>query len=69
MGVQAVAISHYNVISDLIQFATFAGQGQNYAPPEERRFRPGDVASGGMLFLLCIALHRLIFCYSFAFQP
>ena len=50
---KAVAISHFNVISDLIQFSALCGANQNYAPLEEQRFRPGDIASGGM----CI--HRL----------
>ncbi|KAI0827291.1 phenylacetyl-CoA ligase [Trametes gibbosa] len=47
---KAVAISHYNLISDLIQFATFAGVNTNYAPAEEQRFRPGDVVTGVLPF-------------------
>ncbi|EIW53297.1 phenylacetyl-CoA ligase [Trametes versicolor FP-101664 SS1] len=62
---KAVAISHYNVISDLIQFATLAGQGQNHAPPEERRFRPGDVVSGVLPFShiygLVVNLHAMFY--------
>ncbi|KAI0357673.1 phenylacetyl-CoA ligase [Trametes cingulata] len=62
---KAVAISHFNVISDLIQFATFSGANQNYAPWEEQRFRPGDVASGVLpfnhIYGLVINLHAMFY--------
>ncbi|KAI0332187.1 phenylacetyl-CoA ligase [Cubamyces sp. BRFM 1775] len=62
---KAVAISHFNVISDLIQFSTFCGANQNYAPPEEQRFRPGDVASGVLpfnhIYGLVINLHAMFY--------
>ncbi|KAI0672229.1 phenylacetyl-CoA ligase [Trametes maxima] len=62
---KAVAISHYNVISDLIQFATFGGVNQNYAPPEEQRFRPGDIASGVLpfnhIYGLVVNLHSIFY--------
>jgi 4-coumarate--CoA ligase len=43
---QAVAISHYNAISVIIQIATLNRIGEDYAPWSERRFRPGDVCCG-----------------------
>ncbi|KAK1220334.1 hypothetical protein PQX77_016905 [Marasmius sp. AFHP31] len=39
---KAVAISHYNAISVIVQIATFNRIGEDYAPWAERRFRPGD---------------------------
>ncbi|KAH9903312.1 phenylacetyl-CoA ligase [Cubamyces lactineus] len=62
---KAVAISHFNVISDLIQFSTFCGANQNYAPLEEQRFRPGDIASGVLpfnhIYGLVINLHAMFY--------
>ncbi|KAI0634357.1 phenylacetyl-CoA ligase [Trametes polyzona] len=62
---KAVAISHFNLISDLIQFATFAGANQNYAAWEDLRFRPGDVASGVLpfnhIYGLVINLHAIFY--------
>ncbi|KAJ7596066.1 phenylacetyl-CoA ligase [Mycena floridula] len=58
-GVQkAVAISHYNVISILIQSATFNRLNEPYAPWSERRFRPGDVCCG---FLPLYHIYGLVY--------
>lgn len=52
---QAVAISHYNVISDVLQVAAF-----NYVnpsadnPSDLNRFKPGDICGGGMPSLLSL---------------
>ncbi|KAJ6448370.1 phenylacetyl-CoA ligase [Mycena vitilis] len=43
---KVVAISHYNVISIVIQSATFNRINEPYAPEEERRFRLGDICCG-----------------------
>ncbi|KAJ7621245.1 phenylacetyl-CoA ligase [Roridomyces roridus] len=43
---KAVMISHYNVISIVIQMATSSRLNEPYAPLEERRFRPGDICYG-----------------------
>ncbi|KAI9056488.1 phenylacetyl-CoA ligase [Trametes sanguinea] len=62
---KAVAISHFNLISDLIQFAAFNHVNQNYAPWEEQRFRPGDVASGVLpfnhIYGLVINVHAMVY--------
>ncbi|KAI0772950.1 phenylacetyl-CoA ligase [Trametes elegans] len=62
---KAVAISHFNLISDLIQFATFCGANQDYAPRDEQRFRPGDIASGVLpfnhIYGLVINLHAIFY--------
>ncbi|OSD00520.1 phenylacetyl-CoA ligase [Trametes coccinea BRFM310] len=62
---KAVAISHYNLISDLIQFAAFNRVNENYAPWEEQRFRPGDVASGVLpfnhIYGLVINVHAMVY--------
>ncbi|CDO68622.1 hypothetical protein BN946_scf184996.g53 [Trametes cinnabarina] len=53
---QAVAISHYNVISDVIQFAAF---------DQGRRLRPGNIASGVLPFShiygLVVNIHIMIY--------
>lgn len=46
-ALQAVAISHYNIISNVVQVATFKRISEAYAPWEERQLRPGDVCCGG----------------------
>ncbi|KAJ7901590.1 phenylacetyl-CoA ligase, partial [Mycena leptocephala] len=43
---KVVAISHYNVISIVIQSATFNRINESYAPAAERRFRLGDICCG-----------------------
>lgn len=43
---QAVAISHYNVISIVIQCATFNRINEPYSSWSEQRFRPGDICFG-----------------------
>ncbi|KAJ8082565.1 hypothetical protein PM082_008420 [Marasmius tenuissimus] len=58
-GVQkAVAISHYNAISVIVQIATFNRIGEDYAPWAERRFRPGDVCCG---FLPLYHIYGLVY--------
>lgn len=44
---QAVAVSHYNVIALIVQIATYNRISEDYAPWEDRRFRPGDINAGG----------------------
>ncbi len=44
---QAVAVSHYNVIASVVQVSTFNRIHEEYLPWEYRRFRPGDVCAGG----------------------
>ncbi|KZT65405.1 acetyl-CoA synthetase-like protein [Daedalea quercina L-15889] len=39
---KAVAVSHYNLICNIVQIATTLRVNENYAPVEEIRFRPGD---------------------------
>ena len=45
---KAVAISHYNVIFSVIQCTGMWRINDDYAPWDQRRFRPGDVTSAGM---------------------
>ncbi|PCH45120.1 amp dependent CoA ligase [Wolfiporia cocos MD-104 SS10] len=47
---KAVAVSHYNLICNVIQSATHHRVNDNHVPWEERRFRPGDVVSGVIPF-------------------
>ena len=44
---QAVAISHYGPIANIIQMAVFHKVNENYTNWEDQRFRPGDVVSAG----------------------
>ncbi|KZT00929.1 phenylacetyl-CoA ligase [Laetiporus sulphureus 93-53] len=39
---KAVAVSHYNIISNILQTATTNRVNEDYAPWEDRRYRPGD---------------------------
>ncbi|KAJ4474378.1 phenylacetyl-CoA ligase [Lentinula aciculospora] len=58
-GVQkAVAISHFNVISIVIQAATFNRIGEDYTRWEDRRFRPGDICCG---FLPLYHIYGLVY--------
>ncbi|KAF9074756.1 hypothetical protein BDP27DRAFT_1444156 [Rhodocollybia butyracea] len=58
-GVQkAVAISHFNVISIIIQVATFNRIGEDYTTWTERRFRPGDICCG---FLPLYHIYGLVY--------
>ncbi|KAE9402574.1 amp dependent CoA ligase [Gymnopus androsaceus JB14] len=58
-GVQkAVAISHFNVISIIIQAATFNRIGEDYTRWEDRRFRPGDICCG---FLPLYHIYGLVY--------
>ncbi|EIM79653.1 acetyl-CoA synthetase-like protein [Stereum hirsutum FP-91666 SS1] len=43
---KAVAISHFNVMCNVIQTATFNWVNEEYCPLADRRFRPGDVCTG-----------------------
>ena len=44
---KAVAIPHYAVIANTIQMAVYAHVNVDYAPKEEKRYRPGQVAIAG----------------------
>ncbi|KIJ47857.1 hypothetical protein M422DRAFT_777999 [Sphaerobolus stellatus SS14] len=62
---KAVAISHYNAISNMLQAATFNRFNENYTCVEEQRFRPGDVCSGVLpsyhIYGLMMNLHIVIY--------
>ncbi|KAJ3785036.1 phenylacetyl-CoA ligase [Lentinula aff. detonsa] len=65
-GVQkAVAISHFNVISIVIQAATFNCIGEEYTKWEDRRFRPGDICCGSLplyhIYGLVYNLHFMLY--------
>ncbi|KAK0235200.1 phenylacetyl-CoA ligase [Armillaria nabsnona] len=58
-GIQkAVSITHFNVVSMIIQEATFNKLNEAYAPWNEQRFRPGDVCGG---FLPLYHIYGLVF--------
>lgn len=44
---KAVAIPHYSVIANTVQMAVHGKVNENYAPWEERRYRPGDSVYAG----------------------
>lgn len=44
---QAVAISHYGFIANVIQMAAHNQAGKGYSLRDARGYRPGDVAIGG----------------------
>lgn len=44
---QAVAISHYAVIANVIQMSVYHKVNDAYTTRDKRRFRPGDVAGAG----------------------
>ena len=46
-GVQAVAISHYNIIVAVVQLATSQGVNDHRLDRDQARFRVGDVSTGG----------------------
>ncbi|KAJ6558663.1 phenylacetyl-CoA ligase [Mycena sp. CBHHK59/15] len=62
---KAVAISHYNVISIVIQSATFNRINESYAPLVEARFRLGDICCGFLplyhIYGLVYNLHFMIY--------
>ncbi|KAJ7489366.1 acetyl-CoA synthetase-like protein [Mycena latifolia] len=62
---KVVAISHYNVISIVIQSATFNRINEGYAPLAERRFRLGDICCGFLplyhIYGLVYNLHFMIY--------
>ncbi|KAJ3863861.1 phenylacetyl-CoA ligase [Lentinula novae-zelandiae] len=58
-GVQkAVAISHFNVISIVMQVAIFNRIGETYTQWEDQRFRPGDICCG---FLPLYHIYGLVY--------
>ncbi|KAG7440450.1 phenylacetyl-CoA ligase [Guyanagaster necrorhizus] len=58
-GIQkAVSITHFNVVSMIIQEATFNKLNEAYVPWNEQRFRPGDVCGG---FLPLYHIYGLVF--------
>ncbi|KAG1733049.1 uncharacterized protein EDB91DRAFT_1301160 [Suillus paluster] len=63
---KAVAISHFGPIMNVIQMAESQKVNKNYAPWEEQRFRPGDIAAGVLPFFhiygLVLGLHFMPFC-------
>ncbi|KAF7965524.1 hypothetical protein HWV62_43070 [Athelia sp. TMB] len=77
---KAVAISHYALIANVIQAAAMTRLGDPAVPEEERRYRPGDIASGILplfhIYGLVVNLHQLLFSGmavvlmpKFAFEP
>ncbi|KAF7369084.1 Phenylacetyl-ligase [Mycena venus] len=62
---KVVAISHYNVISIVIQSATFNRINESYGPAAERRFRLGDICCGFLplyhIYGLVYNLHFMIY--------
>ncbi|KAJ7176674.1 phenylacetyl-CoA ligase [Mycena filopes] len=62
---KVVAISHYNVISIVIQSATFNRINESYGPAAERRFRLGDICCGFLplyhIYGLVYNLHYMIY--------
>ncbi|KAF8208726.1 phenylacetyl-CoA ligase [Mycena galopus ATCC 62051] len=63
---KAVAIPHIAVIANVLQMASHARVHEDYAPWEERRYRPGDVAIGVLplyhIYGLVVNLHFLLYC-------
>lgn len=43
-----MAIAHYAPIVNVIQIAQYTKVNETYTPWEEQRFRPGDIAAGGV---------------------
>ncbi|KAG8784124.1 hypothetical protein FRC16_002239, partial [Serendipita sp. 398] len=62
---KAVAIPHYSVISNVVQFATFNKIADKSIPYEKQRFRPGDVTLGMLpmyhIYSIVVVLHCTIF--------
>ncbi|THU97155.1 phenylacetyl-CoA ligase [Dendrothele bispora CBS 962.96] len=62
---KAVAISHFNLICNVLQFTAHNRIHEDYAPWEERRFRPGDVCTGVVPFFhiygLVVNIHLVIY--------
>ncbi|KAG1784859.1 uncharacterized protein HD556DRAFT_1461201 [Suillus plorans] len=63
---KAVAIPHYAPIVNVIQMAQQQKVNENYAPWEERRYRPGDVVAGVLPFFhiygLVVVINFMTFC-------
>jgi len=60
-----VAISHYSVTTNVIQFAAFNRVVDPAIPPEKRRFRPGDVSIGVLPFYHIYAMVMLLHTTTF----
>ncbi|KAL0961368.1 hypothetical protein HGRIS_006324 [Hohenbuehelia grisea] len=62
---KAVAIPHFALIANVVQLAVHNRVNEDYAPYEDRRFRPGDVCIGVLPFYhiygLVINLHFILF--------
>ncbi|KAG8834677.1 hypothetical protein FRC17_007762 [Serendipita sp. 399] len=62
---KAVAIPHYSVISNVVQFASFNKIMDKSIPFEKQRFRPGDVTLGMLpmyhIYSIVVVLHCTIF--------
>lgn len=54
---QAVAVSHYNVICNLVQTATSNGLTDSPTLPQEQRWRPGDRGLAGANYV-CLIKHN-----------
>ncbi|KAK7048191.1 phenylacetyl-CoA ligase [Favolaschia claudopus] len=63
---KAVVIPHIAVIANVLQLAAHSKVNQDYAPWEDQRYRPGDVASGVLplyhIYGLVVNLHFLLYC-------
>ncbi|PVF97766.1 acetyl-CoA synthetase-like protein [Serendipita vermifera] len=63
---KAVAIPHYSVISNVVQFASFNKVADPSVPYEKQRFRPGDVTLGVLpmyhIYAIVVVLHCTLFC-------
>lgn len=52
-----MALSHYNIICNVVQAATFNRINEAYTSWEDRRFRPGDICTAGtQLYGICYTL-------------
>ncbi|KAF8634286.1 hypothetical protein AX17_004241 [Amanita inopinata Kibby_2008] len=62
---KAVSISHYNVICNVLQVATFTRTNEAYTSWENRRHKPGDVCTGVLplyhIYGLVVNLHFMIY--------
>ncbi|ETW75263.1 hypothetical protein HETIRDRAFT_481951 [Heterobasidion irregulare TC 32-1] len=63
---KAVAIAHYAPIANVLQTALFNRVHEDYAPREERRFRPGDVSLALLPFFHVYGLITAVHFHLFA---
>lgn len=54
---KAVAIPHYAPIANVIQIAIHNRVNEDYCPWEDRRYRLGDIAIGGVFLVLTFVLY------------